>query len=249
MNTETTYFLFLSLLFIVAFLYSSVGHGGASGYLALMALFGMAPATMKSSALIMNICVSLIAFFHYHKSGHFKWKLFFPFAIASVPASFLGALVTVDVNMYKKVLGALLIFPVLRLLGVFGKESEEKKNINHLIAILLGISIGFLSGMIGIGGGIILSPVILLFHWANMKETAAVSALFIFVNSISALGGLFMNGLTIDTSVYLWIAITLTGGFAGAYMGSKKINNPVLKKILAAVLFLASIKLLVTNTK
>lgn len=249
MNIDTTYFLFLSLLFIVSFLYSSVGHGGASGYLALMALFGMAPAMMKSSALIMNICVSLVSFIHYYRSGHFKWKLFFPFAIVSVPASFLGAMVTVDADIYKKVLGALLIFPVLRLLGVFGKDTEEKKNLNHLIAILLGISIGFLSGMIGIGGGIILSPVILLFHWANMKETAAISALFIFVNSVSALGGLFVKGISIDTSVYLWIAITLAGGFAGAYFGSKKMKNPVLKKILAAVLLLASIKLLVTPSK
>lgn len=249
MNIDTTYFFFLSLLFIVAFLYSSVGHGGASGYLALMALFGMAPAIMKSSALIMNICVSLVSFIHYYRSGHFKWKLFLPFAIASVPASFLGAMITVDADIYKKILGGLLIFPVLRLLGVFGKESEEKRSVNHLIAIFLGISIGFLSGMIGIGGGIILSPVILLFHWANMKETAAISALFIFVNSVSALGGLFVKGISIDTSVYLWIGITLAGGFVGAWFGSKKMKNPVLKKILAAVLLLASIKLLVTPSK
>jgi hypothetical protein len=249
MNTETTYWLFLLLLFIVAFLYSSVGHGGASGYLALMALFGVVPLLMKSSALIMNICVSLIAFIHYYRSGHFKWKLFFPFAIASVPASFLGAMITVDASLYRKILGALLLFPILRLFGVFGKDSDEIKNMNRLVALVLGASIGFLSGMIGIGGGIILSPIILLFHWANMKETAAISALFIFVNSISALAGLFSKGINIDTSVYLWIAVTLTGGFAGAYFGSRKLKNPMLKKILAVVLLLASIKLLVANTK
>lgn len=249
MNTEITYWLFILLLFIVAFLYSSVGHGGASGYLALMAIFGIAPSVMKSSALLMNVFVSLIAFFHYYKGGHFKWKLFLPFAIASVPASFLGALVTVDAEIYKKVLGALLIFPVLRLLGVFGKEHNEVKEMNRMVAILLGVAIGFLSGVIGIGGGIILSPIIVLLHWANMKETAAVSALFIFVNSISALAGLFTKGISIDTSVYLWIAITLAGGFAGAYFGSIKLKNPILKKILAAVLLLASIKLLVTHTK
>ncbi|MEK6615420.1 MAG: sulfite exporter TauE/SafE family protein [Bacteroidota bacterium] len=249
MNTEITYWLFILLLFIVAFLYSSVGHGGASGYLALMAIFGIAPSVMKSSALLMNVFVSLIAFFHYYKGGHFKWKLFLPFAIASVPASFLGALVTVDAEIYKKVLGALLIFPVLRLLGVFGKEHNGVKEMNRMVAILLGVAIGFLSGVIGIGGGIILSPIIVLLHWANMKETAAVSALFIFVNSISALAGLFTKGISIDTSVYLWIAITLAGGFAGAYFGSIKLKNPILKKILAAVLLLASIKLLVTHTK
>src|SRR3990172_5954474 len=103
MSAETN-FLFIVLLFGVAFLYSSVGHGGASGYLALMAIFGMAPSMMKSSALIMNVCVSFIAFFHYYREGHFKWKLFFPFAVASIPASFLGALVTVDAELYKKIL-------------------------------------------------------------------------------------------------------------------------------------------------
>jgi len=249
MNSETTYWLFLLLLFAVAFFYSSVGHGGASGYLALMAIFGMAPAVMKSSALLMNICVSLISFIHYYQGGHFKWKLFLPFAIASVPASFLGALVTVDAGLYKKILGALLLFPILRLLGVFGKESEETKSLNFIAALILGASIGFLSGMIGIGGGIILSPIILLFHWAKMKETAAISALFIFVNSISGLAGLISKGLIIEPAVYLWIAITLTGGFAGAYLGSRKIQSPVLKKILAFTLLLASIKLLFTDTK
>ncbi|MBI4946412.1 MAG: sulfite exporter TauE/SafE family protein [Bacteroidetes bacterium] len=249
MNPETTYYLFLLLLFSVAFFYSSVGHGGASGYLALMALFGMAPAVMKSSALIMNICVSLISFIHYYRGGHFTWKLFLPFAIASVPASFLGALVTVDAALYKKILGALLLFPILRLLGVFGKENDEIKSLNLIVALILGASIGFLSGMIGIGGGIILSPIILLFHWAKMKETAAISALFIFVNSVSGLAGLISKGLIIDTSVYLWIGITLAGGFTGAYLGSRKIQSPVLKKILAFTLLLASIKLLFTGTK
>ncbi|HEY4800980.1 MAG TPA: sulfite exporter TauE/SafE family protein, partial [Bacteroidia bacterium] len=170
--------IFLVLLFVVAFLYSSVGHGGASGYLALMALFSIAPVTMKTSALIMNIFVSLISFVHYYRGGHFKIKLFLPFAVASVPASFAGALVAVDGNLYRKILGAVLLFPILRLFGIFGKESEEVKNVNLVVAMVLGASIGFLSGMIGIGGGIILSPVILLLHWAKMKETAAVSALF-----------------------------------------------------------------------
>src|ERR1039458_216855 len=135
MNPTTTYYLFLLLLFAVAFFYASVGHGGASGYLALMALFGMAPAMMKSSALIMNLCVSLISFIHYYRGGHFNWKLFLPFAITSVPASFLGALVTVDPVLYKKILGGLLLFPILRLLGVFGKESDEQKSLNLIVAL------------------------------------------------------------------------------------------------------------------
>lgn len=238
---------FLILLFAVAFLYSSVGHGGASGYLALMALFGvMAPSMMKSSALIMNIFVSSVSFFHYYRSGNFRWKLFTPFAIASIPMAFIGGYIILDPMIYKRVLGVILIFPILRFFGVLGKTEGAEKEINRGWALLIGGIIGMLSGMIGIGGGIILSPIILLLHWGNMKQTAAVSALFILVNSIAGLVGMFSTGIVIDHSVYLWVAVALMGGFAGAYFGSKKFNNLVLKRILAIVLLLASIKLLMT---
>ena len=236
--------LFLVLLFIVAFLYSSVGHGGASGYLALMALFGFAPESMKSSALIMNIFVSFTAFYAYYKGGYFKWKLFLPFAITSIPASFIGAYLTVDALLYKRILGIILIFPILRLAGLLGKESTIEKEINSYAALFIGAVIGLFSGMIGIGGGIILSPVILLLHWGKMKETACASALFIFVNSISGMIGILSKGVAINPSVYLWVGVALLGGFAGAYLGSKIFANPVLKKILAFVLVIASIKLL-----
>lgn len=237
-------YLFLALLFIVAFLYSSVGHGGASGYLALMALFGLAPALMRSSALILNIFVSFVSFFQYYRGGYFKWKLFLPFAIASIPMSFFGAFITIDAMMYKKILGILLIFPILRLLGLIGKESDMEKEVNIGIALLIGASIGLLSGMIGIGGGIILSPLILIFHWANMKQTAAVSALFIFVNSIAGLIGLLSNGVHIDPVVYGWLLIAFWGGLLGAYYGRNKFSNTVLKRALAIVLVIASVKLL-----
>ncbi len=239
--------IFLLLLFWVAFLYASVGHGGASGYLALMALFGvMAPAMMKSSALIMNIFVSSISFFHYYKAGHFRWRLFFPFAIASIPMAFLGGYVILDPLIYKRILGVVLIFPILRFFGIFGKTEASERRVNLPLALLVGGIIGLLSGLIGIGGGIILSPVILLLHWGNMKQTAAVSALFILVNSAAGLSGMFSTGIGIDPSVYLWVAVALAGGFAGAYLGSEKFNNLVLKRILAVVLTLACIKLLIT---
>lgn len=237
-------YLFLALLFIVAFLYSSVGHGGASGYLALMALFGLAPALMKSSALILNIFVSFISFYQYYKGGYFKWKIFLPFALASIPLAFLGAFITIDALIYKKILGVLLIFPILRLLGLIGKESDVQKEVHTGIAILIGASIGLLSGMIGIGGGIILSPLILMFHWANMKQTAAVSALFIFVNSIAGLIGLLSKGTAIDPVVYGWLAVAFIGGLLGAYYGRNKFSNTILKRALAIVLVIASVKLL-----
>ena len=162
--------LFLLLLFVVSFLYASVGHGGASGYLALMALFGFAPSLMKSSALILNIFVSILSFYQYYKGGYFKLKLFLPFAIVSVPASFIGALITVDPILYRKILGLLLIFPILRLLGLMGKITDEEKQLNIPLALIIGASIGLLSGMIGIGGGIILSPIIILLHWGNIPS-------------------------------------------------------------------------------
>lgn len=236
--------LFIPLLFMVAFLYASVGHGGASGYLALMALFGFSPSIMKPSALILNIFVSFVAFYQYYKGGYFKWKLFLPFAVASIPASFIGAYIVLDTIIYKKILGILLVFPVLRLLGVFGEEKDSTKEVPWHWGLLIGAVIGLLSGMIGIGGGIILSPLILLFHWGNMKQTAAVSALFIFVNSVSGLIGILMKGSEIDPQVYLWLFAALTGGFAGAYMARKKFTNKALKVMLAAVLIIASIKLL-----
>lgn len=241
--------LFIPLLFIVAFLYASVGHGGASGYLALMALFSFSPSVMKSSALILNICVSVIAFYQYYKGGYFKWQLFLPFIITSVPASFIGAYITVDADIYKKILGVLLLFPILRLLGVFGKENEKLKEIKWLWALFIGAIIGLLSGMIGIGGGIILSPVILLLHWGNIKQSAAVSALFIFVNSIAGITGLMIKGVSIDNYVFLWLPVAITGGVAGAYVAQKKLNNQTLKVILASVLVIASMKLLLTGSK
>ncbi len=242
--TSNLQLLFLVLLPTVAFLYASVGHGGASGYLALLALFSLQPTTMKSTVLILNSIVSFIAFYHYYRAGHFKWSLFFPFAITSVPASFIGSLLTVEDSYYKKILGLCLLFPIARLIGLIGKETGESKNSSLSIALLIGAFIGLVSGMIGIGGGIILSPIILLLHWGNLKQTAAVSALFIFTNSVTGLLGLCIKGISINQDAYLWIVLATAGGLAGAYIGSQRFNNPALKYILALVLSLASIKLL-----
>ena len=249
MQSENIVWLFLILLFAVAFLYASVGHGGASGYLALMALFSFSPSVMKSSALILNIAVSLISFYQYYKGNYFKWKLFLPFIITSIPFSFIGAYLTVDADVYKKILGVLLAFPILRLLGLFGNEGDEIKEVKWLWALIIGGVIGLLSGMIGIGGGIILSPVILLLHWGNMKQTAAVSALFIFVNSIAGLTGLLTKGIAIDTNVYTWLIVAVAGGAAGAYVARRNFSNKTLKMFLAGVLVIASIKLLFTGSK
>lgn len=236
--------LFLLLLFVVAFLYASVGHGGASGYLALMALFSVAPSTMKSSALLLNIFVSFIAFFQYYKAGYFKWKIIWPFALTSIPMAFLGASLSLDAVLYKRILGIILIFPILRLLDIFNKDTENTKEINIFFALFIGAIIGFLSGILGIGGGIILSPIILLLHWANMRQTACISALFIFVNSVAGFSSLLLKGISIETTVYVWLLVSVVGGLFGAYFGSKIISSKMLKRILAFVLCIASFKLI-----
>lgn len=238
--------LFYILLLSVAFIYSSVGHGGASGYLALMAFFSFAPEVMRPTALVLNIFVSLIAFTQYYRSGYFQWKLFWPFAIVSIPAAFIGGLITIDPGLYKKVLGGLLFFPIIRLAGLNFKSKQPIRKLNFQAALLIGVVIGLLSGMIGIGGGIILSPVILLLHWADMKHTAAVSALFIFVNSIAGLAGVFTNDFHFSNEMLLMVVFALSGGIAGAYLGAKKFDSIILKRILAVVLLIASVKLIST---
>ncbi|MDF1674311.1 MAG: sulfite exporter TauE/SafE family protein [Vicingaceae bacterium] len=238
--------IFLLILPVVAFMYAAVGHGGASGYLALMALFSFAPDTMKPTALLLNLFVAAISFIHYAKSGYFNKKLFLSFAIASIPLAFVGGLIEVDASIYKKVLAILLIFAILKMLNVFGKESDTIKDVKVWQGLSIGGIIGFFSGLIGIGGGIILSPVILLMKWGKMKEAAAVSALFIWVNSAAAMGGQLSSGVKIDTQAFLLVGIAVFGGFLGGYLGSKKFNNQGLRYMLAFVLFIACIKLFLT---
>lgn len=238
--------IFYLLLFVVAMLYASVGHGGASGYLALMALFSFTPDTMRPTALVLNIFVSLTAFVQYLRGGHFRWKLFWPFALASIPAAFVGGTIEMDAKWYKIILGVLLLFSVARLGGLKFDDSKAGKNPDILLSILIGSFIGLLSGMIGIGGGIILSPVILLLHWGNMKQTAAVSALFILVNSLSGMAGLLTKNVHFSTDMFWLIAVAFSGGLLGSYLGAMKFKIGFLRKILAVVLLMASLKLLFT---
>ncbi len=234
---------FLLILPVVAFLYASVGHGGASGYLALMAIFSFAPESMKPTALLLNLFVAAIAFYHYYKGGFFNKKLFLSFAISSIPFAFIGGTINVDASLYKKILAILLIFAILKMLNIFGKESTQLKDVKIWQGLLVGGIIGFFSGLIGIGGGIILSPIILLLHWGKMKEAAAVSALFIWVNSAAGLIGQISSGVQITALSYVLVAFAVVGGFFGSYYGSKKLNNQHLRKVLAFVLIIASVKL------
>jgi uncharacterized protein len=239
--------IFYLLLFLVAFLYASVGHGGASGYLALMALFNMAPEVMKPTALLLNLFVSMIAFIQFYRGGYFNWKIFWPLALASIPLAFLGGLIHVDASVYKKILGLLLLIPIIRFLFFSNIKVDELKKPGFLLSLLIGAVIGLLSGLIGIGGGIILSPVLLLLKWTDMKQTAAISALFIFVNSLSGLIGQMTKGIQFNPDMYVYVALAFAGGVCGAYFGSLRFKSVILKNILAIVLMMAAWKLLFTN--
>jgi uncharacterized membrane protein YfcA len=231
----------VALLAIMAFLYASVGHGGASGYLAVMALFAIAPPVMKQTALLLNLGVSLMSFIAFYRQGYFKWTLFWPFALGSIPAAFLGARIPLTDSTYKQILGACLFLAVIRM--VVTLKEGARKSLPAVLGIFTGAAIGLLSGMIGIGGGIILSPLLLLFRWASLKEAAAVSALFIFVNSVSGLAGL-KTWIPMDQSQMIyWLAASLVGGFLGARWGAGIASNTKVKWILALVVVIASLKL------
>lgn len=236
--------IFFVLVFLMAVLYSSVGHGGASGYLALMAIFSFSPEFMRPSALILNIFVSSIAFFSYYKNSHFRLNLLLPFIITSIPLAFLGGSITVNPKIYKIILGIFLLIAISRMVYRPKNQKDEIKPINKFLAYGIGIILGFFSGLIGIGGGIILSPIIILLKWGTIKETAAVSAAFILLNSMSGLVGQLSQGIQLAPEIGYMLTSAILGGLIGSYFGSFKITDRVLKYALSVVLMFASVKLL-----
>lgn len=238
--------LFLLCLFAVGFVYASVGHGGASGYLALMALFGISPMLMKPSALVLNLFVSTVSFVQFYRAGYFRWQAFWPFAVASIPLAFVGARIPLSDTFYRQLLAGCLLLVIIRMLWTIRGRDETTQPIPLAGALLTGAVIGLLSGMIGIGGGIILSPIMLLFRWAKLKEVAATSALFIFVNSLSGLFGLVSKGYSPDPAIYTWIVAAFAGGALGGYWGSHRFNVPTLRYLLAFGISVACLKLIFT---
>lgn len=237
------------LLPVVAFLYASVGHGGASGYLMVMALFNFTPTSMRPSALILNIVVSLLAWFEFKKTADFPTRLFISLIVFSVPAALLGGSIRIDAGAYKFILALILLLASYRI--VFPSKNVGKVRIAYRfgIAAVAGVCIGFLSGLIGIGGGIILSPFLLLVGWADFRQAAAVSALFIFFNSIAGLLGFAAtHHLAAALPVHFWFLIggVIVGGYAGARLGARYFPPLVLRWLLAAVLVVAALKLMMT---
>ena len=243
MPDEITLYL-LIFLPIAAFFYASVGHGGASSYLMILALAGFAPEEIRPTALLMNMGVSLIAYFNHRRSCDFPQKLFWQLALFSIPAAFIGGLVVVDSNIYRNILGFLLIFPVLQFCGVFPKSSRKLVEKKSWMPPLIGILIGFVSGLIGIGGGIILSPLVLLLGWTNIRQTAALSALFIFVNSVAGYLGTVGFNVNLEGNLWIFVPPTILAGLLGSYYGSQRFNGRVVRNLLTCVLAGAAIKLI-----
>lgn len=235
--------LFIGLILLVAFAYAMVGHGGASGYLALMTMADFAPGIAGTSALMINLVVSAIAFTQYARAGHFNWSLFWPFAAASVPMAWYAAHFKLEPLVYKRILAACLLFAVLRLFGLFEQRDGPQRPVPLFVALVIGAVLGTISGLIGIGGGILLSPILLLMRYADTRITACTSALFIFVNSLAGLAGKSDIGAALDKRMLLMVAAAICGGIAGSYIGARRLPPVRLRHALGAVLLFACINL------
>lgn len=233
------------LLAVASFLYSSVGHGGASSYIAILVIFGFATEEVRIIALILNIIVSFIAFISFKSVVEFPKKLFLILILFSVPSAFLGGTIALNATIYYKILGVLLLLPTLRLFNLV-PTTKQRRKFNWWIVALSGAIIGFISGIIGIGGGIMLSPLLLFLGWASVKQTASVSALFIFVNSIAGLLGASTLDISLPADRLALLPLAIVGGVLGSYIGAKKLKSIYIVRLLGLVLLIASIKFLVT---
>jgi len=233
-------------MLVAAFGYAAVGHGGASAYIAAMALAGIAPAEMRPIALLLNILVSSMGTWKFYRAGFFRWRLFWPFAVVSIPMAYLGGAVTLPGSAYKVLVGAVLLYAAWQLWRS-GKRGEEMREIREPPlgwAMVIGAAMGLLAGLTGVGGGIFLSPLLLMLGWAGTKQTSAVAAPFILVNSLAGLAAVFMaKGTALPTYVWILVPAVLVGGWLGAEYGSRRFANPVVRRVLAVVLALAGAKM------
>ena len=248
METMTTgVVLTLAVLFIAAAaLYSSVGHAGASGYLAAMALVGVAPAVMKPTALVLNVLVASIALLRFSKAGYFSWPLLWPFALGSVPFAFLGGAITLPGHWYKTLVGLVLLVAAARLARGQTRHATppQVRKVPTPAAVGSGAAIGLLAGLTGTGGGIFLSPLLLFTGWADTRETGGVAAAFILVNSAAGLAGNLASVAQLPAAMPLWACAAALGGLIGSEFGSRRIAPATFRVLLALVLLVAGVKLI-----
>lgn len=236
-----TFFLF----FIVATLYSSVGHAGASGYLAVMALLSFAPTSIKPISLVLNCLVALIASVQYIREGYFDRKIFLSFIVTSLPLAFVGGYIALSPQYFKLLAGIFLVVSAILLLLKAFKKQEHITSVKEIPlhwGLGLGAVIGLISGLIGVGGGIFLSPILIMAGWITVRNASGVSALFIFCNSVAGLLGHISALKTIDFNVIYWSIAVIIGGFIGSHLGIKKFNNKAIIICLFLVLLSAGLK-------
>jgi uncharacterized membrane protein YfcA len=242
MTPESLLLLMLAVA-VVALLYSCVGHAGASGYIATMVLAGVSATVIRPTALLLNIFVACIGAFQFWRAGHFSWRLFWPFAAFSIPLAFLGGRISLPTHWLKVLLGLTLLYSALRFF-IQPKEESEIREPSLVTALGVGAVLGLLSGLTGTGGGIFLTPLMIFMRWGKTKTVAAVSVVFILLNSISGLLGVISSGNALPSLAWRLIPAAILGGTIGSYLGSKRFSPVVIKRILSAVLILAAYKLI-----
>jgi uncharacterized protein len=237
-NTLVLAFAFL----IAAALYASVGHAGASGYLAAMAFLGMSTPVMRPTALVLNLLVASIAAIRFARAGFFTWSLFWPFAVGSIPLAFIGGGITLPGHWYRTLVGLVLWFAAVRLWLHLRLSTTHRPS--HVVAVLCGAGIGLLAGLTGTGGGIFLSPLLLFMGWAETRETGGVSATFILVNSVAGLAGNPASLQHLPSQLPIWAGAAIVGGLIGSELGSRRIGTPLFRRLLGVVLLIAGAKLI-----
>lgn len=251
MLPEAIFYCLLAGSFIISILYASVGHGGASGYLAVVSLLGLASPNWKMPVLLLNVCVASIAFIIYGKKNTLNRELIFPLIATSIPAVIIGTNIDISTNVFKYLLGLCLLAAALWLVvTAFYTNEKETHQPKQYGLIIIGTGIGLISGMIGVGGGILLSPILLLLRWCSSKQVAYHSAFFIIINSLVGVATIFISKqsfvqpISVFQLIFLGI-ILVVGAFLGSCMGRNYFNKQAIKIILAIVLILASVKLYV----
>jgi uncharacterized membrane protein YfcA len=237
--------LLAALFFAAALLYASVGHAGASAYLAAMALVGFAPAAMRPTALVLNLFVASIVIVRFARAGHLPWRQLVPLAIGSVPMAFVGGLIELPGELYRPLVALVLLAGALRLATTASSSTDEvRRGVPVLPGVAAGAAIGLLAGLTGTGGGIFLTPLLVLAGWTATRDAAGLSGAFIMVNSISGLAGLLLGAVALPTAIPLWVGAVIAGGLIGSWLGAARFSILSLRRALAAVLVLAALKLL-----
>jgi uncharacterized membrane protein YfcA len=236
-----------ALIFGAALVYSSVGQGGASGYLAAMAMCGVAPTAMKPAALTLNVLVASIATVRFARAGGFSWPVFWPFAAASIPLAYLGGALTLPPTIYKPAVGLILLLAAALLIRSpkAGEEQTPGRRVPLPAAFASGAAIGLLSGLTGTGGGIFLAPLLLIMGWSGARESAGVTAAFILVSSLAGLAGLLAGSTALPAALPLWAAAAVAGAFLGSGLGSRRLGSDSLRRFLAAVLVIAAVRFVI----